>query len=364
MSKQLIKILVICALVIICPLVIVGVALMSTEAVGCVLTVAYIGEDSEVDFGGKTNVISMIVDGKEKVILEGTNKKEAKITLTKKTEVTITYEGVGYNYVGWYKGTASEVSEEAHEQVNKEGEASYTFEINKNTALTVVRNIKKYNVSYSGKYDDNTTEINETAKTYYYNEPLATPQAKSSKYTLAGWHEYDQVEDIKGSTTKYANFTTSGDDPIVLQPTWERQYNFEFYGVADYNYNGNDGTFALKGTIDGKADQFVEELGTMMYFMENPTEGYTDSNQNVCDYFINQYSNIKTMNGENVAFANEIKIYYKVNESYSNLAKTVYLEELSDGVLSFADVLEYVRTAQGSLDNVLVIDVTFVYDLV
>lgn len=352
MSKRLIKILSICALAILCVLVIVGVSIISTEAVGCTLTINADGIETLADSGtgyeGKSSAVKIVVDGKEH--------DSNKITLTKNTEVTVTFTGVGYNFEGWYNGNYDEIN--LGEDKAKSELQSYTFTLKKNTVLTAVRNVKTYNVTYAGNYDDEATAIDSIAKTYEYNEPLATPDAKSSKNALAGW--YEMLQGSAGITTKVANFV---EEDVTIYPKWERQYNFEFYGVADYNYNGNDGTFALKGTKDGVDNQYVEELGTKMYFMENPTEGYADLNQNVCDYFINQYSNFKTMNGDNVVFTKVIEIYYKVNETYSNLAETVYLDELNDGVLSFGDVLEYVRTAQGSLNNVLLIDLTFVFDV-
>ena len=355
MSKQLIKILVICALVVICPLVIVGVALMSQEAVGCTLTIYDGGVEKmgETDFGGKSSNVTIMVDGKAH--------DSNKITLTKRSEVTVTYEGVGYDFVGWFNGNYNEINVETDKVLNKVGEFTYTFEIEKDTVLTAVRNVKTFNVSYAGNYDDNSTVMDVVSKTYEYNEPLATVEAKSEKYALAGWHEYDQVEDVKGSNTKVANF---GSKDVTLYPTWERQYKFEFYGVADYELDGDEGTWALKGTKNGNADQWVEELGTLMYFNENPTDGYYDLNQNVCDYFLSAYSDIKTMNGDGVTFANQIKIYYKLtNNNLSVLAANIYLDELNDNVLSFADVLEYIRTAQGSLDNIALIDLTFIYNV-
>lgn len=351
MSKRLIKILVICALVVICPIVIVGVSLMSTEAVGYTLNICAIGEEGQ-DFGGKESSVSIIIDGKVQ--------KDTKMTVTKGTEVTVMYEGVGYEFAGWYKGKSGEVSVDSQNPLNKEGETSYTFTIKKNTNLTAVRNVKTYNVVYAGQYDDQSTDIAIDAQSYYYNQPLATPQAKSDKFALAGWHEYDQAEDIKGENTKVANFA-SDEEIITLYPTWERQYKFEFYAIGEHVYQGQEGTWSLKGSKGGADDLWVEELGTMMYFMENPIAGYYDLNQNVCDYFINTYSNIKTMNGKDAKFENTVKIYYKVNSDYSILAAEIYLDELSDGVLSFADVLEYVRTKQGSLDQVSLIDVTFLY---
>ena len=356
MSKKLIKIICICALVVLCPLVILGVSLASTEAVGCTLSIADGGIEKigETDFGGKTSKVSIMIDGKEQ--------KSNKITVTKKTKVTVTYEGVGYDFVGWYNGNYNEINREG----NKADKAvtskkSYTFEISKNTVLTAVRDIKTYNVSYVGKYDDKITDVVLDSKVYAFNEPLETLVPTNSKNVLAGWHEYDQVEDIDGVNTKVAKFENSGD--ITLYPTWERQYAFNFAATGRYKLdsNGLDGDWSIKGTKDGVQDCIVLQDTTLMYFMENPTEGYFDLNQDVCDYFLYDYSNFKSLNNKDANFKNQVKIYYQVNGENSLNITTVDLATLEDEVLSFSDVLEYVRTAESSLDNVTSIGLRYIF---
>lgn len=350
MSKKLIKILVICSLVVLCPLVIVGVALMSTEAVGCTLTILDGGIEKlgDTDFGGKSSKVTIMING------EAQDSNE--IELTKHDEVTVTYEGVGYDFVGWYNGNYNEINFESDTIVSNQ--VSYTFKITKDTVLTAVRNVKSYNVTYAGNYDDETTAISEVSKTYEYNEPLATPVAKSTKNVLAGW--YEMVQGSAGVTTKVANFENSGD--ITLYPKWERQFTFYFRAGADYTLNEVEGNWNLKATKDGVDDQRVVQEDTLMYFMENPTTGYYDLNQDVCEYFLNAYSNFKTLNGDNAQFKNQVKIFYEVNGETSLNITTVDLNSLNDGELSFGDVLDYVLDAQTSLNNVTRIGLTYMFE--
>lgn len=352
MSKQLIKILVICAVVVLCPLVIVAVALLSTEAVGCSLTIngAGIEKVGETDFGGKSSIVKIMINGQEQ--------QSNEVEVTKNDEVTVTFEGVGYDFVGWYNGNYNEINFESDEKLSDQ--TSYTFKITKNTVLTAVRNVKTYNVSYKGNFDDENTPIATQGKTYAYNEPLAVENAVNEKNVLAGW--YNMNGESAGATTKVANFENSGN--VKVYPKWERQYQFYFVGVADYIYNEISGTWTLKATKGEETDQYVIQEPSMMYFMENPTPGYNDLNQDVCDYFLSQYSDIKSMNGDNVEFTNTIQILYKTTGELAYLAAEVDLADLNDGELSFGDVLEYVRTAQGSLQNVSYIDITYVFDIV
>ena len=357
MSKKLIMIISICALVVLCPLVILGISLMSTEAVGCTLTISGAGIEKigETDFGGKTSKVSIMIDGKEQ--------KSTKLNITKSTLVTVTYEGIGYDFVGWFSGEYNEINREGNNADKAVSyKTSYTFEIKKNTVLTAVRDVKTYNVTYEGKYDDNSTSIRIDSKVYAFNEPLATAEAKNANNVLAGWHEYDQVEDLDGANTKVANFENTGD--VILYPTWERQYAFDFAATANYvlDSNGREGDWYITATKDNVDGQTVIQDQTMMYFMENPTVGYFDLNGDVCEYFLKGYSNYKSLNGNEAVFKNIVKVYYQVDGSTSLNVTTVDLNSLTDGVLSFADVFDYVKASQSSLDNVSLICLRYIFE--
>lgn len=351
MSKQLIKIIVICSLVILCPLVIVGVALMSTEAVGCTLTIYDSGIEKlgETDFGGKSSKVTIMVNGKAQ--------DSNKIELTKRDEVTVTYEGVGYDFIGWYNGNYNEINFDSDVVVSDQ--VSYTFEISKDTVLTAVRNVKSYNVTFAGNYDDETTAMDAESKTYEYNEPLATPSAKSTKNVLAGW--YEMVQGSAGITTKVANFEKSGD--VTIYPKWESQYTFNFSGIATYvldsiNMKGNWAVTGTKNNVEGKD---VYEENTLMYFMENPTPGYYDLNQDVCEYFLSAYSNFKTLNGDDARFTNKVQILFEIDGVSNADFVTVDLTLQEDNKLTFKQVLDSVQS-KISLSLVDKINLNFVFE--
>ena len=219
MSKQLIKIICICALVVICPLIIVGVSIMATEAVGYTLTICEGGIEKvgEVDFGGKSSQISIIVDGKTQT--------SNKITLTKRTEVTVTFNTdnevcKGYDFIGWYNGNYSEINVETDSKLNKQGESSYTFEITKNTVLTAVRNVKTYTVNYTEFLDMNGSPVSFASQDLVYNQDLMQPSLDpTDTRVFTGWRE--KSETGVGDITRKANFENSGAVNVV--PAWEEE---------------------------------------------------------------------------------------------------------------------------------------------
>lgn len=503
MSKQLVKILVICALVIICPLVIVGVSLMSTEAVGCTLTIFDGGVEKygDEDFGGKSSKVTIMVNGEAK--------KSNKVTLTKRTEVTVTFEGVGYDFLGWFEGKYNEINLEG-EKVDKavSDKLSYTFEISKNTVLTAVRNVKQYNVTYAGFYDDATTVVDIAPETLEFNQPLTMLEAKAGKIQ-GGWYQEDG--EYAGVTTKVANFATSGD--VTVYPAWENQmlveyikgdkviastrlfesqvaeYNlltiddqvvkdnitqgYEFVGwtnqlggaevteitydqngiklilneqlitlslnvkynalseetstitynvnsgfstynvtrenytfkgleyegnlyeynatskdygtlanvlieagvktadvvavwdcvfgdivvnfsaSAEYEYNGNTRNWALKGTKNG-SEEFVELEDQIITFEDKEGEGYFDINDNAYNYFIGQYTDIKTMNGDAVVYAGTCNVV--IDGTAGSYVVSYALENLT-----FARILTFLGSeiANGTLEGINSISLQF-----
>lgn len=223
MSKQLIKILAICALVILCPVVIIAVSIMATEAVGVTLTISDGGVEtlnSAINDGqgyeGKDSKVTIMIDGKEQT--------SNKVTVTKHTEVTVTYEGVGYDFVGWYAGNYNEINRTGSKVDDAVSTlASYTFEVSKNTVLTAVRDVKVYNVTYAGLYDDGETAMDLQPETLEYNQPLQTITPKVGGIST-GW--YNTVEGVAGTTTQVANFETSGN--VEVYPAWEAQMLVEY----------------------------------------------------------------------------------------------------------------------------------------
>lgn len=252
MSKHLIKILTICALIVLVPLVIVGVALTSTEAVGCTLSVFADGIEKvgETDYQGKSSDVKIFVNGEEK----GTSVK-----LTKHTEVTVTYEGEGYNFEGWYNCNYSEIKGDENKVSTS---VSYTFELNSDTILTAVRNVKVYSIHYTGKYDDDTTEIDETQTNVAYNQPLTTIESKAGA-TFLGWCEVDEQGNIMSEPTTVAKFTSAN---VTLVPAWSSQMKVVYLkGDTEITSRRLTESAVSSYTLLGANDQIVKN---------NITKGY------------------------------------------------------------------------------------------
>ena len=105
MSKHLIKILSICALVVLVPLIVVGSAITVTQAAPATLTIYQGGNDGQ--YAGKSSTISILIDGVPQV--DGQGQPVSTITVKKHSTVAVHYEGTGYEFAGWYDGTAQEV---------------------------------------------------------------------------------------------------------------------------------------------------------------------------------------------------------------------------------------------------------------
>lgn len=202
MSKYLIKILSICAFVILLPLIIIGSSLCVTEALGCTLSI--LADGVEGRGVGANSEVSIYIDG--------VKQENNKITVKKHTDVTVTYSGEGYDFQGWYNGNYKEIKENAKAVST---DASYTFSVKGNTVLTAVRNIKTYTATYSGFMDDGTTPvaIEPATREYHYGETLESIVAMSDA-TFSGWYSGETSDAI----TTVANWENSGE--VTLKPYW------------------------------------------------------------------------------------------------------------------------------------------------
>ena len=143
MSKHLTKILSILALIVLVPLIVVGSALCVTEAAPATLTIYEGGNDGQ--YGGKSSQIVISVGGEAQ--LDENNQPLTSITLQKNTEVTVSFNGTGYEFAGWYDGNPQEVDET---ETAISTDRSYTFTLRGSTHLTALRNVMQYQIQYTG----------------------------------------------------------------------------------------------------------------------------------------------------------------------------------------------------------------------
>ena len=240
MSKHLMKILSICAIVILIPLIIIGAALCVTEVIPCTLTIYQAGNEGDYQYTDSSKApfgeISIFIDGVEQVDKDGN--LLTKITVKKHTEVKVVFDessSKGYDFQGWYNGTPKEINDKSKV---KETNPSYTFFIRGNTSLTAIRNVKTYTVQYSGYYNDGTAiadddSIIKTAS-LQYNEPLLILSPKQmegmdNSVLFKGWY----VEGSSGEVVREACWDTSTIEGqnYVLNAVWSNQMTVIYYNT-------------------------------------------------------------------------------------------------------------------------------------
>ena len=161
MSKHLVKILSVCALVVLLMVSVVGAAIGVTEAVGCILTIADASRESEAEKENEN------VNHKVVVKVNGKVQDKNVLQIGKYSEVTLEYQATGYEFKGWYVGNYNVETDKAVET-----KITYTFDIKGDTKISAVADLKKFTVNYSGKGADGVTDINFPTQTVEYGEKL------------------------------------------------------------------------------------------------------------------------------------------------------------------------------------------------
>lgn len=184
MSKKLVKILSICAFAVLIPMIILGVALTVTEAKGITLSIF---EGGTQGGEGTSSSIAIYID----------NQKQDQTTVTTKkgTEVTVTWEGTGYDFCGWYEGNVAEVQG----KTAKSADASYTFVLNNNTTLTAIKDV--ISLTLNVKYHANSEEV--TPVTYSETNGFSQYRTRDG-YKLNGFKYGDTLYEFNAETNDYA----------------------------------------------------------------------------------------------------------------------------------------------------------------
>lgn len=240
MSKHLMKILSICAMVILLPLIIVGAALCITEAIPVTLTIYQGGNEGDISI--YENDASLAPSAKVSIFLrDDTNSSwieqideegypVTQVSVQKNDEIKVVYSNsVGYDFQGWYKGSPTEYNENS---TARETKTEYTFFIRGNTSLTAIRNVMTFDVQYTGIYNDGTDIADDEnlvlSETVQYNEPLLTlspklidGQTPDNSDKFRGW----LVEGSTGDVITRANFanSTMEGEVYTLSARWSNQ---------------------------------------------------------------------------------------------------------------------------------------------
>ncbi len=213
MSKHLVKILSVCALVVLLMVSVVGAAIGVTEAVGCTLTIADASRESEAEKENEN------VNHKVVVKVNGKVQDKNVLQIGKYSEVTLEYQATGYEFKGWYVGNYNVETDKAVET-----KITYTFDIKGDTKISAVADLKKFTVNYSGKGADGVTDINFPTQTVEYGEKLERPASNTEDLYFLGWKIKGAEGELAGKKYYYATFDdVENEANIVLEAAWGAQ---------------------------------------------------------------------------------------------------------------------------------------------
>lgn len=240
MSKYLIKILAVCAFVVLLPLAIVATALGVTESSACTLNL-FISGNVNANASAK-----VLIDGKESV----------KFTAVKNSQVELTFESEGYYFLGWFEGTKETFKPES-DPISKDARFTYTIE-NINSNLTAVCLEKTYNITFK-----NYESLNGV---FVYGQSLPqAPVGSESESTFIGW----TLESESGIFNN-ATFSASSKDAFAVNITLEPVFSDE--KIVTY-FDVNDNVIETKHFNKEQFNSFklktAEELSAYI------TKGYT-----------------------------------------------------------------------------------------
>ncbi len=303
MSKHLMKILSICAMVILLPLIIVGAALCITEAIPVTLTIYQGGNEGDTSIYGDASLapsakISIFLrDDTNSSWIEQIDEEgypATQVSVQKNDEIKVVFsDSIGYDFQGWYKGSPTEYNENS---TARETKTEYTFFIRGNTSLTAIRNVMTYTVQYTGLYNDGTNIADDEnlvlSETVQYNEPLLTlspkltdDQTPENSAQFRGW----VVEGSTGDVITRANFASSTleGEAYTLTAIWTNQatviywnsqnqriatnyFTAENYSNQLLTWSEEYNTFLTRGY---QFDSWVNESGEEYKLPESFTEG-------------------------------------------------------------------------------------------
>ena len=282
MSKTLSKIMVICALAVIIPLMIIGTAFATYYSVSSTISVGLYGEGAEQD-------------AYTKVVYGTTEKqKDFDITTSHMKTVKITAKAKGYDFVGWFEGDAKAYKAACNLELtdptqkveyidHKEGEEAVSTLEMKMTAydkVLAVFEAQSFTVSYQYNLPEESTKTTvpggdgtETTSTFVYGAIL--PTLSKSHYTFNGWKVRLDGVTLDGFY-KYATFSKANDILLFTDDdcwTQATQYTVtRIYGsTTDTVKKYSDETYTLPS---------YDELG-----VSDPADGkkyvWKDANNNV-----------------------------------------------------------------------------------
>lgn len=306
MSKKLIKLLTICAIVVLVPLVVLGIALSVSFNKGVSLSI----------FEGGDSVIDEYTRSKIAIFIGNQEQEQTTIFVQKGTEVTITWEGEGYHFDGWFEGNESEVQGKKSVSENK----SYTFTLYNNRVLTA---IKSY-VTYKLNVQENALSSNVQELSYKRDSGFQTYNLTRAGYTFKGFKYNNSLYIPNGldytcdGASLTAELVKSSDYQLDVVAVWECNYislpYFRLCTVVEGTYSPiikegegeaydeKDFSFEFVDTAEGYdlQDNYFQKLfGNDKYYIDDDTNREVDMLQVVkCEVVVeNDSGNIYRISG-------------------------------------------------------------------
>lgn len=338
MSKQLAKLLSICALVVLLPFVVIGTALTFTEAVGVTLSIAQTGINGAYT---DESQVGIFIDGQ---------KQADTIEVKKNKTVELAFQGEGYYFYGWYEGEAGSIDKtKADGKISSEEKINYVVTSNK--TVTAVRDVQKYNINYEGTNFDGTALTTTSQEGVEYGARL--PELDGGTQLFRGW----KLKDVNGAEPLFvAEF--EADDPveeITLEPVWKTDFSFPVYfnindesadKAVSLTYNATTGLVRYEATRKNFTFEGLKVEGVDKVFSEYKTvNGFSDYQTTAGE---SMYETLKLNPTSKVyavwqsiyaafTFNYEATAYYKDPTLQQNGSWYVYSDLNGDGTLEKAE---------------------------
>ena len=213
MSRKLSKIMVICALAAIIPLMIVGVAFASYYSIGKTIEV-----DSYTDYAAQGDAYASVVYNNDV-------QTSFSISDSHMKKVELTASSTGYDFQGWFAGSKSEYvrklgNGEEIEFVSEDKTISFGME--KYEKVLAVFSVKEYAVTY--KQDAAHGIAADSNENLMYGKQLLVPENDNPAYDFVGWK-------VAGQEDVYTNANFGNDAAVELVSVWKdnAQVNVHFY---------------------------------------------------------------------------------------------------------------------------------------
>lgn len=271
MSKTLSKVLMICAMVVVFPLMIVGTVFAS-----------YYSIDATLALDLCTNSVAPLTGSYAKILVNGKEYSE-KTTFTygHLKDVTLVAAAEGYDFVGWFMGNSQD-----YNAAKLAGDVDYistknalTFEMREHDKVTAIFEEREYTLSYNFETttEDGKAVLNvpTTAdQNLVWGSKLPELQSEGYKYKFAGW----KIKDGDDTIYTHATFDTK---TAELEAVWNEQKKFRISYVnngieVDYDEIFEGEPYQTKSLADVMGENSITEENGYTYSWDHAQTTFTD----------------------------------------------------------------------------------------